>query len=131
MPTPDDMIDAVNAYVDAFARESVDDVLALFADDAIVEDPVGGDMLAGRVAFAPFFAGTVGSGAKLTLDGPIRVGPDYAAFAFHVLLSWEGVPMRIDVIDVFRFDAAGKVKHMQAFWGQGNFNPVSKDQNDA
>ena len=124
MPTPDEMTAAVHAYVDGFAREDAAAVAALFADDAVVSDPVGSEPKAGRGAFAPFFEQTVGSGAKLTLDGPIRLGPDYAAFAFHVSLVWEGAPMRIDVIDVFHFDAAGKIRRMDAYFGPANFVPA-------
>ena len=127
MPTREQMVAVVEAYVDAFAREDVGGVLALFAEDAVVEDPVGSEPKRGRAQYEPFFVGTVGSGAKLTLDGPIRTGPDYAAFAFHVDLTWEGQPMRIDVIDVFHFDADAKIRHMQAFFGEANFNPVNKD----
>lgn len=127
MPTREQIVAAVEAYVDAFARDNVDDVLALFADDAVVEDPVGSEAKRGRAQYEPFFTGTVGSGAKLTLDGPVRTGPDYAAFAFHVNLDWQGQAMRIDVIDVFRFNAEGKIRHMQAFFGEANFNPTSKD----
>ncbi len=124
MPTPEQMTAAVHAYVDGFAREDAEAVIALFADDALVEDPVGAEAKRGSAEFVPFFSGTVGSGAKLTLDGPIRLGADYAAFSFHVNLTWEGAPMQIDVIDVFHFNAVGKVSHMQAFWGQSNFNPA-------
>lgn len=130
MVAPEQMIAAVEAYVDGFAREDAAAVVALFAEDAVVEDPVGGEVRRGRAAFAEFFAGTVGSGAKLTLDGPIRLGPDYAAFPFHVDLVWDGQPMRIDVIDVFHFDVFGKVRHMQAFFGERNFLPVSKKARD-
>ena len=131
MLQPEQMEAAVHAYFDAFARQSPECVVALFAEDATVEDPVGGEALVGRSAFAPFFAHTVGSGAKLTLEGPVRTGPDYAAFAFAVRLAVEGVAMRIDVIDVFHFNAAGKVRHMQAFWGPRNFNPENQDNSHA
>jgi len=124
MPTPDQMTAAVHAYVDGFAREDAPAVAALFADDAVVSDPVGSEPKVGRAAFAPFFEQTVGSGAKLALDGPIRLGSDYAAFAFHVSLVWEGAPMRIDVIDVFHFDAAGKIRRMDAYFGPANFVPA-------
>ncbi|GGC07062.1 steroid Delta-isomerase [Novosphingobium endophyticum] len=127
MPTREQMVTAVEAYVEAFAREDVGSLLALFAEDAVVEDPVGSEPRQGRAQYEPFFIGTVGSGAKVTLDGPIRTGPAYAAFAFHVDLMWEGQPMRIDVVDVFHFDAEGKIRHMQAFFGEANFNPVNKD----
>lgn len=128
MATLEQMQAAVHAYVDAFDKGDPALVVELFAVDAVVEDPVGGKPLRGKSEFAPFFRGTVGSGARLTLDGPLRVGADYVAFAFHVLLEWEGTPMRIDVIDVFRFDDLGKVRHMQAFWGPFNFNPASQEQ---
>lgn len=127
MVGPEQMIAAVEAYIDGFAREDASAVADLFANDAVVEDPVGGEVQRGRAAFAQFFAGTVGSGAKLTLDGPIRLGPDYAAFPFHVDLTWDGQPMRIDVIDVFHFDAFGKIRHMQAFFGESNFVPATKE----
>jgi hypothetical protein len=32
--------------------------------------------------------------------------------------------MEIDVIDVFRFNAAGQVADMRAFWGPGNVRRV-------
>ncbi|MEO5587859.1 MAG: nuclear transport factor 2 family protein [Novosphingobium sp.] len=127
MAAPEQMIAAVEAYIDGFAREDVAAVVGLFAEDAVVEDPVGGAVQRGRAAFAQFFAGTVGSGAKLTLDGPIRLGPAYAAFPFHVDLAWEGQPMCIDVIDVFHFDVSGKIRHMQAFFGERNFLPATKE----
>ena len=127
MPSNEQMIAAVHAYVDGFAREDAAAVVALFAEDAVVEDPVGGPVRRGRAEFADFFAGTVGTGAKLSLDGPIRLGPDYAAFPFHVDIAWEGQAMRIDVIDVFRFAPSGKISHMQAFFGDSNFLPASKE----
>lgn len=126
IPSNEQMIAAVHAYVDGFAREDAAAVVALFAEDAVVEDPVGGEIRRGRAEFAEFFAGTVGSGAKLTLDGPIRLGPDYAAFPFHVDLIWDGTRMRIDVIDVFRFASSGKISHMQAFFGESNFVPTKE-----
>lgn len=124
MLTPEEMAAAVHAYVDGFAREDAAAVASLFADDAVVIDPVGSEPKRGREQFAPFFEQTVGSGAKITLDGPLRIGADYAAFAFHVKLEWDAKPMRIDVIDVFHFGATGKIERMEAYFGPANFVPA-------
>lgn len=126
MPTPEQMTASVHAYVDGFARGDAAAVAALFADNAIVTDPVGSEPKTGRAAFAPFFEQTVGSGAKLTIDGPLRMGDDFVAFAFHVAINWHGKPMRIDVIDVFLFDADGKIRKMDAYFGPANFLPASQ-----
>ena len=47
-----------------------------------------------------------------------------AAFAFTVFVNAPEQAMEIDVIDVFRFDADGKVAEMRAFWGPGNVRMV-------
>ncbi|MXO74353.1 steroid delta-isomerase [Altererythrobacter aerius] len=121
MPTPEQMQAAVHAYVDAFAREDSEGVVALFAEDATVEDPVGTPAKVGHDAIREFYTMSIGTGAKLELQGPIRVGGDFAAFAFQVRLKMGEADATVDVIDVFRFDDAGKVRSMQAFFGPGNF----------
>jgi steroid delta-isomerase len=124
MPSPDEMIAVVEAYVDGFAREDVAALADLFAEDAVHEDPVGTLARHGQGAIAEFLAGSVSTGAKLTIDGPYRIGPDYIAFPMHVNLRWEGHPMRVEVIDVFHFNQAGKIRHLLAYFGAGNFVPA-------
>ena len=121
MPTPEQMTSTVHGYVEGFANADVEAIVALFAEDAVVEDPVGTPPKAGHDAIRAFYAFSVGTGAKLHLEGPIRVGPDYAAFAFQVRLTMDGKAATVDVIDVFRFDGAGKVRRMEAYFGPGNF----------
>ncbi|WP_254287501.1 nuclear transport factor 2 family protein [Sphingomonas liriopis] len=111
---------AVRAYVAAFDAGSADDVAALYAADATVEDPIGAPIHHGRAAIRAFYAGAMQTGAKLRLDGPVRIAGDYAAFAFSVHLEYDGARRRIDVIDTFRFNAANEVVEMRAFWGPAN-----------
>ena len=120
MPTPEAMTAVVHAYVEAFARGDAAMVAALFADDASVEDPVGTPPRRGKAAIAEFYRASMATGAKLTLDSPVRAAADHAAFAFHVDLDWDGVRQRIDVIDLFRFDAVGKITEKRAFFGPAN-----------
>ena len=122
MPTPERMIATVHAYVEGFAKVDPEAVVALFAADASVEDPVGTPPKTGHQAIREFYTFSMATGAKLHLDGPIRVGHDFAAFAFQVRLKMGEVDATVDVIDVFRFDAAGKVRRMEAYFGPGNFS---------
>ena len=121
MPTPEQMTAAVHAYVAAFDKADPEAAVALFADDATVEDPVGTPPKVGTDAIREFYTYSMGTGAKLHLEGPIRVGHDFAAFAFQVRLKMGEADATVDVIDVFRFDEAGKVQSMQAFFGPSNF----------
>ncbi len=121
MPTTAHMTAAVHAYVEAFERGDPEAAVALFAADATVEDPVGTPPKVGTEAIREFYTYSMGTGAKLHLEGPIRTGYDFAAFAFQVRLKMGDADATVDVIDVFRFDDAGKVRSMQAFFGPGNF----------
>lgn len=122
MPTPDAMVATVHAYVAAFDAGDADAVAALYAEDCTVEDPVGSPVHHGRAAVRAFYAESMKTGAKLTLEGPVRVAGDQAVFPFSVHLNFAGGPKRIDVIDIFRFDEAGKVTEMRAYWGPTNMH---------
>ena len=124
MPSAEQMIAVVEAYIDGFARQDAVALADLFAEDALQEDPVGSPSRQGRAAIHEFLTGSVATGARLTLDGPYRLGADFIAFPLYVKLEWQGQPMRVDVIDVFHFNEAGKIRHMQAFFGPANFGPA-------
>jgi steroid delta-isomerase len=115
------MVATVESYVRAFDENDADAICALYADDATVEDPVGTPPHVGAEAIRRFYTGLMeAGGARLELQRPVRTSETTAAFAFSSFLTRNGVPMRIDVIDIFVFDARGKVRSMQAHWGPGN-----------
>ncbi len=120
MVDADHMVAAVEAYVRSYNRSDLDGVCAVFAEDAVVEDPVGTPPRLGQAALREFFAVGIAAGARLTLDGPVRCADGHAAFVFHVDLEWDGKATRIDVIDVFTFDNEGKVASMKAYFGAAN-----------
>lgn len=115
-----DKVKAVETYISSYGAGDLEGIVSVFADDATVEDPVGTPLIIGREAIRAFMARGVAMGAKLTLLGAIRCAGDYAAFPFVVTLDVKGTPTRIEVIDVFRFNAAGKVSEMRAFFGNEN-----------
>lgn len=120
MPTAEQMLALVHGYVDAFDKGDPDAVVALFAEDATVEDPVGTPCKRGHEEIRAFYAGSMATGAKLELLGDPRCAADYVAFPFAVKLEWQGRKQVIEVIDTFRVNDAGKITEMRAFFGPAN-----------
>jgi steroid Delta-isomerase len=120
LPTPEQMEAAVHAYVEAFDKGDPELAVAIFAEDAVIEDPVGTPLKVGQEAIRAFYTANMATGAKLVLDGQIRCATDHAAFAFHATLRMDGQDLEAHVIDVFAFNADGKVREMRAFFGPGN-----------
>ncbi|WP_062343304.1 steroid Delta-isomerase [Novosphingobium sp. CCH12-A3] len=125
MTDPKVMEAAVHEYVAAFDAGAPERVAALFAEDATVEDPVGTEPKVGQAAILEFYTASMQTGAKLRLEGLVRVCGPYAAFAFSVLLNLGGKDMRVDVIDTFKFNDDGKVVEMRAYFGPTNMHGFS------
>lgn len=111
-----DKVAVVNRYVEAFDKSDMNIIREIYADDAVVEDPVGSDKHVGIDAVCAFYEGGLSSGAKLVVTGPVRSAGNTAAFPFQVQIG----EMSIDIIDVFEFNDDGKVITMKAYWGPDN-----------
>ena len=120
MPTPEQMLAAVHAYVAAFAAGDPEQAVAIFAEDAVVEDPIGTPPHQGHAAIRAFYAKSLAIKLEVALEGPIRAAANEAAFAFCVRLHWQGQDRVIRPIDVFRFNEAGKITSMRAIFGPEN-----------
>ena len=119
MATSEEKKRAVEQYIASVSTGDLDSIVTLFATDATLEDPVGSDPISGHEAIRAFYARATKMGIKLEPTGPARLAGDEAAFPFRVT-TVGGPEMTIDVIDVFRFDASGKVASMRAYWGKEN-----------
>ena len=121
MPTPAEMRATIGRYLDCVGRQDVDGVIALMSDDVSIEDPVGGPPgthVVGRDSVERFFrAGFAASRPRPRSPGPVcTTAIDQAAFAFVLELDLHGVRSELDVIDVMRFDGAGRIRELRAFW---------------
>jgi steroid delta-isomerase len=112
----DTMIATVHKYVEAFDKQDINIIRDIYAEDAVVEDPVGTEPYRGIEAICGFYETGLGAGANLELTGNCRCAGDSVAFPFQVVMGG----MRIDIIDVFEFNEAGKVDSMKAYWSEGN-----------
>ena len=117
MPTQSEMKAALHAYIDGFNTDDPDAIMVLFADDAVIEDPVGSP-LKSRAEFEAFIRQGIKFGARLKLAAPIRGSHgNHAAMVFTVTFVQDGVRYTTNSTDVMTFDEAGKVIRMDGFWG--------------
>ena len=123
MPTPEHMQATVAAYVRALNAADLDAIVALYADDALVEDPVGSTPKRGLTEIRAFYAGSLRIKLHVELEGNVRAVANEAAFAFSVSFEVQGRKTTIRPIDLFRFDEAGHIVQMLAFFGPGNITP--------
>ena len=65
MATPEQMLAAVHAYVAAFDAGDPEMAVAIFAEDAVVEDPVGSPLKRGHDEIRAFYVASMATGAKL------------------------------------------------------------------
>jgi steroid Delta-isomerase len=120
MPSQAHMKAALQAYIDGFNSDDADAIMALFADDAVIEDPVGSP-LKSRVEFEAFIRQGVKFGARLSLAAPIRGSHgNHAAMVFTVTFVQDGVRYATNSTDVMTFDDAGKIIRMEGYWGPGD-----------
>lgn len=123
MSTQSEMKAVMQKYLDAFNAQDADAVLALYAENATVEDPVGSPPLQGKEAIGAFYQKVIPMGSKLKLAAPIRGShSNSAAMAFVVESAMDGHTVNINVIDVMTFDESGKITSMRAYWGKEDCN---------
>ncbi|MCV7418665.1 nuclear transport factor 2 family protein [Mycolicibacterium litorale] len=110
----------VERYLHTVSTGSADDVAALYAEDATLEDPVGGgEVHIGRQAIAGFYKNTEGVEVETELLS-FRSGGHEAAFVFAITVKMGESTMRIEPIEVMTFTGDGKIASMKAYWGPEN-----------
>ena len=108
----------MQAYVDAMSSDDVENVLVLFSDDAVVEDPVGSDAHRGKDALRVFYQASIDSVDHMVLEGSVRVREKWGAAA--MIASPKGIDMKVETLDVMEFNDEGLIAHMTAYWGDTN-----------
>jgi steroid delta-isomerase len=107
-PSPEAIVATIEQYCARFSAGDRDGWLALWGDDATMEDPVGSPVRHGRDAIAEFYDSSVGGAdsVTLTVDGDPIVCGDQAAFRFEIRPVLGGTPFSVHAIDVMTFEAA-------------------------
>ena len=109
-------IEVANQYMSAVSEGDVAAIREMYAIDAILEDPVGSELREGIDAICEFYQLGAQMSVTAQLTGAPRCAGNAVAFPFKVEVG----EMTIEVIDVFEFNAEGKIQSMKAYWGPEN-----------
>lgn len=122
MPTIDEMKRTVEQYAQRHSARDTEGVVALFAPDTVVADPVDKPEMVGRDAVRDFFGGTHAAAEEfeLRITGPIRAVGNSAAVPLQARTTMGGTTVEIDIIDVFTFDDEGLIADMRAYWTESD-----------
>lgn len=110
---------AVTRYLALVADGTADEIAALYAEDATLEDPVGSDVLRGREAIRAFYATLEGLSVTTTLI-TLRACAGEAAFHFRVETDTGAGVATMEPLEVMTFSPDGKITSMRAWWSDAN-----------
>jgi ketosteroid isomerase-like protein len=116
---------AARRSMDCVTRHAKDEWLALFADDAVVEDPVGpspfdeaGAGHRGRDAIAAFWDATIATVERFEfrIADSFAAGDEVANVGTIVSHLPGGMALRTDGVFVYRVGPDGRLRSLRAFW---------------
>ena len=116
--------ETVNRYLESAGKGAVDDVVDLYASDATVEDPVGGEVHIGHEAIRGFYGGLAKGGPFETEIVTLRALGHEAAFFWRLTLKAGDGGIRMEIISVMTFDDDAKITSMKAYWTPENITPL-------
>src|SRR6476620_2827985 len=126
-PSPEVVRDVFARYAQALGEGDTAALVALFAPDGTLEDPIGTEPHRGHEAIARFFQeGFDATGGRILFrpEGPVRINGPHAACAFVATCDRADPPFEVDTMDIARFDAAGLIASMLAILGPTNFRMI-------
>lgn len=124
MPSAELITQTIHRYLELVAAGQADAVADLYADDATVEDPVGGEVHIGHSAILGFYSNALGAKAETEVVTLRALGHEAAFFWGLTIDLGEGGKIRIDIISVMTFDGEGKIASMKAYWGPDNITQL-------
>lgn len=110
--------DTITRYFAAIRAMDREAWLDCFAEDARSEDPVGAPPHVGRAALGAFFDAIAGSVRSIGIveDAQYMCGSSAAVRWIGWCVSKRGEHLRFEGIDVFHFDARGRIRSLEAYW---------------
>ncbi|MFL0580574.1 nuclear transport factor 2 family protein [Dietzia sp. 179-F 9C3 NHS] len=122
-PTPEQIRATADAYIAGLAAGDLETIMDLYAEDATVEDPVGGGTVhEGKAAVREFYATVTALKIDATLHEARVCGNDLL-FHFEITTHFdETSSATIDVWDLMTHNEEGKVSSMRAYWTPENMS---------
>jgi steroid delta-isomerase len=127
MPSPEQVRAAVDAYVDAYARNDKQAFLSLWAPDGVLEDPVGTPVHQGPDALGAFWDGARELADRIELvPRSVIVAGDEAALVFDIHAHIGDGGMQMQAVDVMRVDDGGLLVSVRAYWDMAAATPLGE-----
>lgn len=118
------MRDIVKQYIAALNAHDLEAIAQIYDQNAIVEDPVGSEPHRGLGEIIELYTLAFFQNVSAELAEEVRIASNFAAFSYSVSLRPEGRAFKLNVIDTFEFNDAGKVAAMKAYWGPENLSKL-------
>ena len=115
----DRILETIQSYVDLVGKGTADEILALYAEGATVEDPVGTEVRTTRESIREFYAAIEPLEQESRLVSA-RVAAGEAAFQFELVTRVGDQTYTLAPIDVMTFDDDGRITSMRAFWSDAD-----------
>ena len=103
-------------YLATLNKGDLDATLALFTDDATLEDPYGTPALAGKKKLAPVFERVFNEGLQVEDIAPFHCAGDTVAMNYTIVLP----RITFRTISLMRLNEEGKIFNFRAYWGKAN-----------
>lgn len=130
MSDAEQMRELIDAYAERFSARDREGWLALWADDATMEDPVGTPLKKGKGEIGEFFDQSQSMADSIRMiptDLRVVVGDD-AAWTVEIRPTIGGTEYVMNVIEVWRFtagpDGSPRIAEMRAFWDPAEMRPA-------
>ncbi|MEV0706183.1 MULTISPECIES: nuclear transport factor 2 family protein [Nocardia] len=115
--------DVVEQYVKLVGSGPTEDIVELYAPDAVIEDPIGTEPKRGHAAIREFYDVLAQLDRETELHADtLRVAGNHAAFLFTLVTRFGDQRLTLSPIDVMEFDDDGKITRMRAYWGQDDMS---------
>ncbi len=109
----------VRRYLELVSTGTADEIVAMYAEDAVLEDPVGSEPRRGRAAIREFYA-TIEPMKIATELQVIRVCGGEAAFKFRIETDTGAGVAILEPFENMVINEAGQVTSMRAWWNDGD-----------
>ncbi|MDI2128119.1 nuclear transport factor 2 family protein [Yinghuangia seranimata] len=114
MPERAKALAAVDNYLAQLTAADLDGIMAAYAAEPTVNDPIGSPPKVGRDDIRAFYASILPLQPKAELIGPVTVTGAYAAFQFRLALTIGENPVVVLATELFRLDEDGLIVEMTA-----------------
>jgi len=117
VPSVAEMRSTVEKYLSLVATGTAEEITALYAEGATLEDPVGAAPLEGLDAVLAFYK-VIEPIQRSTELMFFKAAGDTAVFQFRIVTTFGDTSIEIEPADIMRFDEDGKVVSMRAVWAE-------------